>query len=713
MRGHRWQQFPAPALAIWLACGSVLAVVTKHVSDWFVMTDELLYERLALSIVRLHTPLPHVHGQSIPNVSQLYPLLLALPFSHGTVGSALASAHAFDAFVMSSVAVPAYLLALRVSGRVWAAALAAFLCVAVPWIVLSSFLLTEVAAYPAFVWAMLAFQACVARPSARNDVLAIVALIVAVLARAQLGVLAVSLALAVIAIHGRDLRGLWRSHRVLVVIYAVGIALVAVLTASGHNVAGTYTSATGGNPLPSAVWRSLLEHLAAVAVGLALLAPVVGGAWLVDAVRPARRLLDARAFALVAVPTIVLVALEAASYEVRFGGGVTRDRYVFYVAPLLLVAFAAALASERLPLWAPVLPVAVTCAGVALSPLPEYTKLFADSPASAIDNYLRSTLGGLDGARAFLAAAAVVAALLAVEVRALLRPRGAVAVLAVLALALACAQTSYAFVRLFRVPGTSGLPLTQDESNVFDWVDRTVGPGASVAMAPYPVVLGDYWASVGFWWDLEFWNRSVDRNVGLPGQFEGTPSTFPKTHLRFDRLGRANASPAPYVAQAVADTRFHIAGTVVTDDRGLFLVKTEQPWRADWLSAGLYDDGWTKPDAPATISVFGYPGQSGSLTRNLTVYVQSPSTVATRAFTLSSNLGRWQGLARPDVQELNASVCVPADGSATVTLSAQGQTQVYGDPRTAQTFSVPRQAGILVTRIYLSGQPGARCTARR
>ena len=42
----------APALAIWLVAGVALAQVTGRVADWFVMTDELLYERLAISVAR-------------------------------------------------------------------------------------------------------------------------------------------------------------------------------------------------------------------------------------------------------------------------------------------------------------------------------------------------------------------------------------------------------------------------------------------------------------------------------------------------------------------------------------------------------------------------------------------------------------------------------------------------------------------------------------
>ena len=122
------------------------------------------------------------------------------------------------------------------------------------------------------------------------------------------------------------------------------------------------------------------------------------------------------------------------------------------------------------------------------------------------------------------------------------------AVLAVLVAFALPAETAYAFSRLFDVNGTSGRPLTLDQGVVFDWLDRTLGTGASVTMVPYPVNYADYWASVGWWWDLEFWNKSVDRAAYLPGQFLWTPSTFPRVMLRFDpTTGVANASPTPYV----------------------------------------------------------------------------------------------------------------------------------------------------------------------
>ena len=140
-----------PTLSIvllWIALGAGLAVFTSRIADWFVMTDELLYERLAISIAHSHSPFPHVHQAAIANINQLYPLVIAPVFRHGAVLHGFHEAHVLNAFVMSSAAIPAYLLARRVTGSRWLPYVVAVATVTVPWIVLSSFLLTEVAAYP-------------------------------------------------------------------------------------------------------------------------------------------------------------------------------------------------------------------------------------------------------------------------------------------------------------------------------------------------------------------------------------------------------------------------------------------------------------------------------------------------------------------------------------------------------------------------------------
>ena len=673
-------------IGLWLGCAAVLATITGRVADWFVMTDELLYERLALSIDRLHTPIPHVHEVSIGSINQLYPLLLAPFFVSGTIAHALRDAHVMNAFVITFAAVPAYLLALRVTRSVWSSALAGLLTVVVPWIALSSFLLTENAAYPAFVLALLAFHVALTEPSGRHDLYAVATLVLAIVARTQFVVLAVVLAL----LAARR----WREHRVLVVAYAAAGVLALLVVALGHSPLGTYSSTSNGNPLPLSIVPALFTHLARIAVGLAVLPFVVGGAWL----------LRREPFAELALATIALLTIEVASYDERFGGGSVHDRYLFYLAPLFAIAFAAALADWERPRWTLAVPVAVLVVGFSVAPLPVFQKLTVDSPTAAMNGYLRRELGGLSGARIFLVVLALVAAALVVEAAVLLGRR-AVVLFAALALVLTTAETGYAFERLFRVDGTAGRPLTVDPSNELAWLDRTVGRGGAVTIVPYPVVSGEYWSNAAYWWDLEFWNVSVDRQAGIPGEFEWTPSTFPKLAPKFDRAGRASVSPPGDVVQAVGDVRFHIAGTVVTNNRGVFLVQPEQPWRADWTTRGFYDDGWTRPGTTAYIRVYAYPGQNRRVLRTLTVSAFAPAGVTSRPLTVGSS----SVSAGSNEVSVDTTVCVPPNGFAEAPVKVDGATAIYGDPRTDVTFAHPRQGGVQISRIYLSGSIGADC----
>lgn len=674
---------------LWLALGAGLATLTSRVGDWFVMTDELLYERLALSIVRVHSPLPEIHGHLVANLNQLYPLVLAPVLAIS--GPDLRVAHVVNAFVMASAAIPAGLLARRLTGSPGWACAAAFLTVVVPWITLSSFLLTEVVAYPAFLWAVLAFHSTVVKPTARNDVLALLGLVAAIGARAQLAVLALALLVAIV-VHRQA-----RQHRTLMVAYAVGLAVALVLAATGHSPLGTYGTTAHGNPAPLAFFPALLTHLASLGLGLCIVPFVLGGAWLVA---NARR----NAFATLATAAIVLLTAEVASYDVRFGGGLVRDRYLFYLAPLFAIAFVSALHSFPRHAWLAV-PVGLLVAGFALQPLPVFSKLNVDTPASILDNYLRDQIGGLTGARIFLVCAALVIGLLLVEGHILLRRSWFVPAAIAVTLLATTANTAYAFERLFRVDGTAGGPLTNDPRPDQSWVDRAVGTGSHVTAIPFPTISGDYWSSAAYWWDLEFWNESVDRVAGVPGVFEWTPSTFPKLALRFDRRGLANVSPTEYVVQAVGDTRFHIAGTVVLNNRNAFLVQAERPWRADWSTSGLYDDGWTRPRATAYIYVYPYPGQTGPATRTLTVSAFAPAGIASRTITLGSAGGTAGG----NEVTVETTVCVPADHAAAVPLEVQGASPIPGDTRSIATIEQQRLGGVEVSRIYLSGAVTPGC----
>ena len=695
---------------LWLGLGFALSLITRRVADWFVMTDELLYERLALSIARTHSLLPRVHTESISNLNQLYPLVIAPVFRHGAILHGFHEAHVLNAFVMTSTVFPVYVLARRVTHNWWLPFVVAVASVTVPWLTLSSFLLSEVVAYPAFALALLALHASVARPSARNDVLAAAAIALAVLARTQFYALAIALAAAIVlrGVVERRLRETLRAHLTLVVIYAVGGVAALGLLATGHHVLGTYAETARGNPLPLHIVDSAPAHLAIVALAGGLLPFVIGGAWLAANLGSSENN-ERHAFAWLAVATIVTLSVEVASFDLRFGGGLVRDRYLFYLTPVILVAFAAGLTAARPPRWSLGAPLLVLAFGFWRAPLPTFEKLNADTPASVIDNWLLRELHGVNTTRVFLVLAALVLAGAFVEATILL-PRTVVAVgAAVLLLVALPAETGYAFKRLFAVNGTSGLPMTLDQSIVFGWVDREITTTSEAVMVPYPVIRGDYWANLGFWWDLEFWNKSVDREAAHPNQFSGTPpGSFPKIDPRFDpRTGLANFDVDSYVAQATTDARFHVEGRVLASERGVSIVFPARPWRADWVSYGLYPDGWTRPGKTARFRVFPEPNQSRPLLRTLHLTLSAPP-LETRPVTVVSDTGT----SKADVsaaQEVTTSVCVPAHAPAEAKLIAIGSSSVEGDPSTSNTVGEPRSAGVLVNQVALD-PPDAAAT---
>ncbi|MEX2211458.1 MAG: hypothetical protein WD689_06815 [Gaiellaceae bacterium] len=686
-------------VATWLGAGLVLSRVTTRVFDWMVMTDELFYERLGISVADSGSPLAMVRGEPIDNYHQLYPLVISRFFEVGLIPDSLHDIRMLNAFLMTFVAVPAYLLAREVTGRAGLAFGVGVLSAFVPWLTSSPFLLTEVVAYPVFVVALLALYRAVAAPSALNDVLAVVAVGFAAVARIQFLVLLGVLPLAILLHEG--FRSAPRRHRILTGVYAV-VALAAIVLAATVGLArvlGVY-SVAGESSFPPGLPAAFVQSLSELALGLAILPFVVAGAWLVGNARRS-------AFASVAVVTIVLLTLQVASFTERFGvGGIVRDRYFFYLAPLFLVALAAALVDERWPRWSLAVPAAIVALGFATYELPRFEKLHIDAPLASLHDKVVELGGSLNGARAGLVLLTLVLVLAFTQgVRRLGRAPVA-AVLAGLVVLVLPGETVYAFKRLFAVNATSGRPLTFDQTGVFNWVDRAAGPDADVTMVPFPHLDGDFFATIGFWWDLEFYNRSVTRGLYREDAFVGTPGSFPRTAAEWDESGQMRSSPTGYVAQLMGDARFRIAGDLVWSERETDLIDAGVAWRLEWSSRGLWEDGWTRPDEPAFFTVYATPGQRGDVVRRLSIQLGAS----------------WDGLGRPgevastvervavDVnQTVTVRVCVPEGASGEVSLRVQGSSPVFGNPAKFETQHLPREGGLPVQRVVLEPPGRERC----
>ena len=631
---------PWPLIGLWVALAASLSAITVQVRDWFDMTDELRYERLAIAIARTHSIVPRIHGVDIKSFAQLYPLLIAPMFSHGYVPTDLRDAHLLNAWIMSSAAIPAFLLARRVTGRRDAAFLVAALTVCTPWILYSSFLLTEVAAYPAFLWAILALQRMTATPSTRNDLIAILGVGLAFFARTAFIVLVVVPPLAVLALElarapgggFARLTGAVRTavatHKLLAGTYGALIVGALALIAVGRfssiygGVYGSYGQAVDKNLIPPGFARAFTEHLATFSLGLAVFPVVLGVAWmLANLVRPpASR--EAHAFACIGSITVTAIVYQATTFDLSLPGYFVHDRFMFHLVPLILIGVFCALYDSRRARWSLVLPAALICLGFAFGKIPieewgVFPTLNPDTPASAFYTPVVRMSRTLGTARIVLVVATVWISVMFVLGSALLR-RAQMTVLVTAFLLIAfTGLTAYTFDHLFRTNGLSGRPVTQSEKGVYDWVDTAVGPTTSVAMIPYPTS-SKWFVSQRVWRDYEWWNKSVDRDVhyGGPGIFEYTGIWFPKLYIHFNPVtGAADMSPAKYVLSADQETRFHIAGNAVVAKPDVTLTDANEPWRADWMSFGLYDDGWTKPGVTVRVRIFPAPGQRGSVVR--------------------------------------------------------------------------------------------------
>ena len=451
--------------------------------------------------------------------------------------------------------------------------------------------------------------------------------------------------------------------------------------------------------------------MAALALGLAILPFLVGCAWLIDRLRPSAAPRE-RAFAVVGIATLVLVLVQVASFNQRFGAGLVKDRYLFYVVPVVLLGLAASVSGRAWPRWwAFVVPAAAAAVGFLSIPVTPYEKLNVDTVVAILNRELLELATTTRWVHVLLVLAVAVALQALVLARAFLPWRPVAATVAVLASVALPLEAVYAFDRLFAVNGTNGLPVTLDQGGVFGWIDRLVGADGRVTAVKYPVGGPDWWSGQGYWWDVEFWNESAVETMA-----DMSLKKTPHWRTRFDpRTGAAlDVSPqTPFAFFHKTDVRFRLAGRQLVYDREAYVFETVRPWRATWLTDGIYPDGWTRPHQAATIKVFAEPGQKQPLQRFLTISVASPDPLEQRPVTVTSNMGDWSGSIPPQTSvDRVVQVCVPPGGTGELTVSTPAVSTVYRDPtKSALSGHVDRPAGVQIRSIALADEraPVERC----
>jgi hypothetical protein len=715
-----------PLAAIVLLAFALSAYYTSHVTNWLVMSDELQHSKLGLNIGRELTLVPHLHGQVYSVYTMLYPLVTAPLYQLFGMPDAFRAVHVLNSALMASTAIPAYLLALDVLRSKWAARVAAALTVAVPWMALSTMVLTENAAYPAFTWTLLAMYRSIVAPSVRNDLLSVAAIIVAFFARTQFAVLVAVFPLAILvheigfaamapgsaqtrlaAVRGALAR-MAREHRALLVVAAI-VALIAIplaLTGSVGAVLGVYETTTRtdeGSLLPPGMAESAALHLAYVAVGCSLLSFPLALAWSGSTVlRPTSRRLHG--FAVLGLGTSISLTLVVASFALRFTNGGVSDRYLFYIAPVLFIGMLAYFTDARRR-WISLLVASVVAATIVnvAGFLPSGGPFF-NTPASAFHQVIYgqsdrlAKLLGLSTAPndlmtliAVLAGVGIAALGFRVPSRTLGLVVGAVVLVA------AVAQTQYVFNHMTFGANGSRSAAVAGTLEGRDWIDARVGSGSSVGMLPSQEGTSPV---QGLWWETEFWNKSVDRTLRYQGATTYTP--FPVEDVQLDkRTGAMTVSAArrpSYVVSSKSETRFGIGGRSITEHPvGLVLQEPAVPWRATWVSEGVQPHDGMLIDNRGSLRIFGRPTAAKRVGVEVTI-ANAGVAPRTRRFAVTAGAGSRVSGAVPAAKQrrITSTLCVPANGFREIGLHFRDSSPYGAAPGIEPILVGLRLAGVRV-----------------
>jgi hypothetical protein len=556
----------------------------------YIFVDELIYSELARSLADTASfavrDVP-VHGYSI-----LYPALLAPAYRlFDSLPDAYAAAKATNAVAMSLAAVPAWLLARRVAGR-WLALLAAAIAVAVPSMAYTATIVTENLFYPVallFAWTLVLV---LERPSLRRVALLGVVLVAAVATRSQaLGFVgATVLAPFVLALLRWDLRAL----RPFAPLVAGTLALV-VLVVGGQllrggslsDLLGAYRVVGEGGYDASQVLRFWLWHVEVVTLYVCAV-PVAALVVLLFRARslpPAVQEHLAATLAILATSTLVV-----AGFASRFASDRVQDRYLFFLAPLLVIVVLAwvELGAPR-PVAALLVGGALAVALVTAFPYdrfvgePARSDTFSLLPLWTVNDHL---VGGSYRLTVLVAALALVGLLLLVPARAAI-----VVPLAVLALFVVLSGPVWKGPHGVLQAGR-GAVFTGIRGVDRDWIDRSLPDGAHVAVV---------WTGLADRFTVnqnEFFNRALGDvyYTSTP-----TPGGIGETGVGIDpadgtlRTAEGKTIDAPY---ALLDGSISPDGEIVAQDvpLGITLWRLDGPLSSTTTLTGVYqNDTWSGP----------------------------------------------------------------------------------------------------------------------
>jgi len=691
-----------PLLLIVATAFTVTALFTRSIHGFSVMPDELGYVKQSIEIWKTGPPVGP-HDFYFTSWNQLLPLISAPIFGGLGMVQGYYTAHTVYALLLASTAFPAYLLARELGFGRLAAYLVAALSVAVPWMVLAGLVMTEVVAYPTFAWAMLAMTRTMHVPSVRRDALAILAIALAFFARTQFVALGPILVVAVLlhdvvpalaAERGSPLRPrlvtalrqMLVSHRLLwacsgiVLIVGLGLAL----TGSLQSVLGNYIEPVHGTLVPAGTFTAAFKELDGVALGIGVIPVTLAASWaLATAARP--RDPARHAFAVLLLVSLAVFLLLVGSFDARFLGGSTTDRYLFYFVPVLFTGAAAWMVDRRGSLAVVALVGALVVwmvVTVGLHDAPYATLIdpsFAIHHAFVQDGRRLTDALGLPAIDPRVLIAIITSLFIALVIwsRRRLPATGALLVLTLPVLAYTMWNTGYVMNELHH--DSSVVPANHPES--LTWIDRLVPASANVGLVispndppgtPSPV---NTWET---WWEPSFWNKTVQRAFILPGDdsfAEGFVTLVNQDLLRGHLTGLEGAD---YLVKLDTDTRFVPRGRIVTPPTSpLILYRLAAGAPLLYGTSGLNQYSMIEPGSRPFLRVFGSGARAASDRVSVTLQTNAAQSDCPCQLELG---GRYGDVVLPATRlspgravPVSRSVTVPAHGYAQLNLAVTGR----------------------------------------
>lgn len=536
---------------VWLSGIVVLSAVLRFafvatVPGPGIFPDELIYSELARSVGSSGNFLVRDVPFSAWTFSPLYVLLVTPAFLVGSLADAYLLAKAINCIVMSFAAVPAYLLALRVVERRLALVAASF-ALLLPAMAFSSRVMTESAFYPVFLLVVLAVVRVLETPTQGRQLVALGLIAVTAGFRMQALVLLPALLTSICLRIAMDARQAGRFsaqslfqrakayNTTAFVLGCAALAAAGTALRRGSPIAAISDRADYVmgriSPLDGPKW--FIYHVAELDLALGVIpfgAALLFAAFALGNVRASR---GAQAFTIAAITASLWTIALAAAFATQADVARVQERYVFYVEPLVIIAFLGWIhARTNGPARRSRFAIACLCVAAVLPLVLPYGTLlnyhaFASAPG-LVPWLLVSSGGGLDLAVITIGAFGFAAVIALAKLR---HGRSLIA-----ATAAFLAAGTLLVNAAFQTISTRSLSFGLGSGDNRTWIDDAVESRASVAVLWS--ASGRPWKRFRRVWESEFFNRSVG-----PVFYLRTPLAYDLPQTRVRLAGSALIGP--------------------------------------------------------------------------------------------------------------------------------------------------------------------------